>query len=343
LLFLLVACSSNPTSGNQSTPAATAAPVNGFGVAANHVHSLIALPNHVLVLATHYGIFRSQDDGTTWQEVAAGPGQLMEGLMAYSLGVSPLDSQRLYVLTLPAKIPHKGILGLYTSADKGRKWQLATTTAQLTSTSIFTVEPGNDTPTEVYVYLPEKGADGLEVSMDAGKHFSTAGTLPFGSILGLLAIPDAPGQLLAYGNDGIAHSSDSGKHWQVFKNITGGVYDVTTAGPHSPIYASGDAGIFASSDGGHTFTLVNSQASYGSLASSPTQSQVIYGKTGLSVYRSNDGGHTWQALPHIQGNLAVLAVDPSNASVVYLSLSYPTAVYRLGQNSKGWLSLTPQA
>src|SRR5215472_2278799 len=88
LLFLLAACSSNPTGGNQSTPSATAAPVNGFGVAANHVHSLIALPDHVLVLATHYGIFRSQDDGTTWQVVAAGPGQLMEGLMAYSLGVS---------------------------------------------------------------------------------------------------------------------------------------------------------------------------------------------------------------------------------------------------------------
>lgn len=344
VFFLLAACSSGPTNGNQSSnPPPGAAPVNGFGVAANHVHSLIALPNHVLVLATHYGIFRSQDNGTTWQEVAAGPGQPMEGLMAYSLGVSPLDSQRMYVLTLPATIPHKGILGLYTSADQGRTWQLAITTAQLTSTSIFMVEPGNDTATQVYVYLPEKGATGLYVSMDAGKHFSSVGTLPFGSILGLLAIPNAPGQLLAYGNDGMARSSDSGKHWQVFKNITGGIYDITTSGPHSAIYASGDAGIFASTDGGHTFTLVNSQASYSSLTVSPVQPQVIYGKTGLSVYRSSDGGHSWQALPHINGNLAVLAVDPDNASVVYLSLSYPTAVYRLDQNSKGWLSLTPQA
>jgi len=343
LIVLLAACSSNPIGGNQPTTTPSTTPVNGFGVAANHVHSLIALPNHVLVLATHYGIFRSQDDGKTWQEVAAGSGQPMQGLMAYSLGVSPLDSQRMYVLTLPATIPHNGILGLYTSADQGRTWQLTITTSQLTSTSIFLVEPGNDTPNEVYIYLPEKGSSGLEVSMDAGKHFSTVGTLPFGSILGLLAIPNAPGQLLAYGNDGIARSSDSGKHWQVFKNITGGIYDVTTAGPHSPIYASGDAGIYASNDGGKTFTLVNTQASYGSLAVSPTQPQVIYGKTGLSVFRSSDGGHTWQALPHIGGNLAVLAVDPSNASVVYLSLSYPTAVYMLDQNSKAWLSLTPQA
>ena len=61
------------------------------------------------------------------------------------------------------------------------------------------------------------------------------------------------------------------------------------------------------------------------------------------LYRSQDGGHTWNALPHISGNLAVLAVDPINASSVYLSLSYPTELYRLSQDSKGWTSLTPQA
>jgi len=38
----------------------------------------------------------------------------------------------------------------------------------------------------------------------------------------------------------------------------------------------------------------------------------------------------------------VLAVDPANALQVYLSLSYPTALYRLDQGGKDWLSLTPQ-
>src|SRR6266851_3254955 len=111
LVCLLAAC------GTNSPPPTTQpalARVNGFGTAANHVHSLIALPNHVLVLATHYCIFRSEDDGATWQEVAAGPNQPMQGLMTYSLSISPLDSQRMYVLTLPATSPHKGILGLYT-------------------------------------------------------------------------------------------------------------------------------------------------------------------------------------------------------------------------------------
>ncbi len=340
VLLLVSACGpNNTTTQPEATP--TQAPVNGFGTAANHVHSLLAFPNHVLVLATHYGIFRSEDSGTTWKEVAAGPNQLMQGLMTYSLTASPLDPKRLFVLTLPAVSPHAGILGLYTSADQGQTWRLAITTASLTSSSIFMTEAGNDTPDEVYIYLPDLGALGLRVSLDDGQRFSNTGMLPFGNILGLLAIPGAAGQLLAYGSDGMARSTDGGAHWQVLKGINGGIYDVATAGAHSPIYASGDAGIFSSLDGGKTFTLVNGQASFTSLTVSPVQPQVIYGKTGLTTYRSSNGGRTWSALPHISGNLAVLAVDPNNASQVYLSLSYPTAVYQLGQNGTAWQSLTP--
>jgi photosystem II stability/assembly factor-like uncharacterized protein len=344
IALLLVACSGGGSSGG-TQPDANATPqdVNGFGVAANHVHSLIALPTHVLVMATHYGIFRSRDNGATWQEVAGGPGQLMGGLMTYALTYSPLDPQRLYVLTQIATIPHSGTLGLYTSADEGKTWKLSITTASITNTSIFTEAAGNDNPNEVYIYLSDLGALGLKVSLDNGQHFSSTGTLPFGLIFGVLPIPGAPGQLLAYGSNGMARSTDGGNHWQVFKSITGGIDDVTTAGPRSPIYASGDAGVYSSLDGGKTFKLMYSQASIASLTVSPTQPQVIYGKTGLTIYRSEDGGRTWNPLPHISGNLAVLAADPTDASEVYLSLSYPTALYRLNQDGKEWASLTPPA
>ncbi len=341
IALLLVACGGD-TTGAQPTANPTVVQVNGFGTAANHVHSLAVLPPHVLVLATHYGLFRSQDGGTSWQEVAGGSNQPMEGLMTYSLTYNPLNPQRLYVLTQPAVIPHSGTVGLYTSADEGRTWKLSIASASITSRTIFVVAPGNDTPDEVYVYLSELGPLGLKRSLDNGQHFTRTGTLPFGMIFSVLAVPGAPGHLLAYSSEGMAYSTDSGIHWQVIKNISGSINNVTTAGPHSPVYASGDAGIYTSSDGGKTFQLVYTQASFASLTASPTQPQVIYGKTGTSVYRSDDGGHSWNTLPHISGNLAVLSADPMNALSVYLSLSYPTALYRFSQDSKDWLSLTPQ-
>jgi photosystem II stability/assembly factor-like uncharacterized protein len=342
LIAILLAACGGGASGAQPTANPTEVQVNGFGTAANHVHSLLALPPHVLVMATHYGLFRSQDDGTSWQEVAGGSDQLMGGLMTYSLTYSTLNSQRLYVLTQPAVIPHTGTVGLYTSADEGRTWKLSIASASITSTTIFVVAPGNENPNEVYIYLSELGPQGLKRSLDNGQHFTSAGTLPFGLIVGVLAIPGAPGHLLAYGPNGMAYSTDDGTHWQVIKSITSSINYVTTAGPHSPTYASGDAGIYSSSDGGKTFQLVYTQASFASLTASPMQPQVLFGKTGTNVYRSDDGGHSWNTLPHISGNLAVLTADPMNALSVYLSLSYPTELYHLSQDSKDWSSLTPQ-
>ena len=90
IALLIVACSDNST-GPQVAASPAPAPVNGFGVAANHVHSLLVFPSHVLIMATHYGLFRSQDDGLSWQEVAGGPHQLRDGLMTYALVASPLN------------------------------------------------------------------------------------------------------------------------------------------------------------------------------------------------------------------------------------------------------------
>lgn len=340
LLMLFVVACGDGTPTSSATGGPTLVPVNGFGSAENHTHAMLALPHNVLVLATHYGLFRSADGGKTWKEVAGGPNQIMYNSMTDTLGVSPFNSQRLYVLTHLALTNHDKF-GLYTSDDAGQTWKLASAAPPAFNDPIFLEEPGNDTPNEVYIYRTDLGNRGLQVSIDDGQHFSTAGTLPFGNILGLLAIPNAPHHLLAYGNGGIARSTDSGVHWQVLKGISGAVTDMAMSGSNSPIYASGDAGILVSQDGGATFKLVNSQASYAALAVSPTQPQVLYGKTGLSTYRSTDGGHTWQPLPHVTGNLAVLAVNPDNPSQVYLSLSYPTEMYQLAPNDTTWQSLTP--
>lgn len=342
LCLVVLFCSAcNSTTGTDASATPTPERVNGFGTKSNHTHSLLVLPNGPLLVATHYGIFRSADSGKTWKIVAAGPNQLMQGLMSYSLVASPLNAQRLYVVGSPAVANPQGTPGLYTSVDQGLTWKLVSSVAQLDN--IYLAAPGNDNPDEVFIYLNKLGALGLKVSMDGGEHFSTPGTLPFGSLASLLAVPGTPGLLLASGTGGIARSTDGGAHWQLLKGIDGPVMGgMTTAGPGSPIYASGDAGIYASKDAGQTFTLVNSQASYNELTSPRSQPQVVYGKTATRVYRSADGGHTWNPLPPIRINMQNLAVDPTNASQLYLTLNYPTEVYRYSQESGSWSSLTPR-
>ncbi|GAC1462323.1 MAG: hypothetical protein PVS3B1_00230 [Ktedonobacteraceae bacterium] len=340
LVLLFSACSSF---GSADTPPENPPQqkVNGFGSAQNHVHSFLSFPGNVLVLATHYGLFRSTDDGKSWTLRAAGPGQLMDGMMTFSLTSSPLDPQRLYVLTQPSVNNPKGIQALYTSADQGVTWQMGVKTADIGA--MYFVAAGNDSANEVYTYVSSEGAQGFKVSKDNGKSFSSPGALPFGRILGMLAVPGSPDNLLVYSNDGVARSLDGGAHWTAVQGVDGAVYGMTTAAPHSPIYASGDAGIYSSQDGGKSFKLVYTAARYGALTASPVQAQEIYGKTGRSIYESTDGGHSWKTLPPIKGNLESLTPAANDASRLYLALSYPTEVYRYDKEQSAWVSLTPKA
>ncbi len=340
LAILCSSCdSSNTTDTTPQNPPQQR--VNGFGTAQNHVHSFLSFPSNVLVLATHYGLFRSTDGGASWKVTAAGPGQLMDGMMTFSLVSSTLNPQRLYVLTQPSVNNPKGIQALYTSADQGVTWQMGVKTADIGA--MYFVAAGNDSVDEVYTYVTSEGAQGFKVSKDNGKHFTSPGSLPFGRILGMLAVPGSPGTLLVYSNDGVARSEDGGAHWSMVQGVDGAVYGMTTSGPNRPIYASGDAGIYSSQDGGKSFKLVYTAARYGALITSPVQPQEIYGKTGRLIYKSTDGGHTWKALPQIKGNLESLTPDSSDVSRLYLALSYPTEVYRYDQGHSTWVSLTPKA
>ena len=226
---------------------------------------------------------------------------------------------------------------------------MAITSAQLGNDN-FIVQSGNQSPDQVYVYVSILGAKGLKVSEDAGQHFTALGTLPFGGIQGLLALPRVSGALLAYGTEGVARSTDGGMHWDVVPSISQqAVFGITTGGPNRPIYASADQGIYVSQDGGKSFTLVHPGASYSALTASPVDPQLLYGKTSSTIFRSTDGGHTWNALPpptESHGSLYALAADPTNSALLYLGLSYPTEVFRYDQESKNgqpWTSLTSQA
>ncbi|WP_126595269.1 WD40/YVTN/BNR-like repeat-containing protein [Dictyobacter aurantiacus] len=336
LLLLLSACSALDGS-IQPTATPDAQKVNVFGTAANHVHAMMALPGNVLLVATHYGLYRSADTGKSW----SGPNQGMGDMMTSSLTSSPMDRQHVYLLAEHSLSSQTGTIGLYASSDGGSSWQPASKASD--TGKMYTIVAGNRSANELYAYVPTKGANGFVVSQDGGKHFSSPGPLPFGRILGILALPGQPGQLLVYSNDGAARSSDGGAHWQTIKDFTSAVYNMTTSGPREPIYASGDQGIMVSKDGGKSFSMAYADARYSALTAVPDQPEMVYGKTGRMIYKSTDGGHSWKTLPQIKGNLENLVPDPQVSSRLFLSLSYPCAVYQFDQQNPTWTSLTPKA
>lgn len=340
LALLFASCGGTDTTTGST---ANTAKVNVFGTAANHPHSLLVLPNHVLLLATHYGLFRSADDGQSWKMVAGGAGQAMEGLMTYSMVSSPLDDKRIYVLAeIVDKTISKGIPGLYSSSDQGQTWQLSIATSTLGQRNIFLAEAGNTATDEVYIYLNALGSRGLQVSQDKGQHFQAPGELPFGSLSSLIAVPGQKHTLLAGSSDGLARSEDGGQHWDKIAG-TGGIYELTASKANGPIYASGDDGVYVSQDGGKSFTRVYADSAINSLSASAQQPLTLYGKTGTALYRSQDGGKSWDKLPALQGNYFNVVANPTQAGQVYISLSYPVAVYRFDQGSQHWTSLTPKA
>jgi photosystem II stability/assembly factor-like uncharacterized protein len=340
LFMLLSACNVPGFVSNNTQLTSAQMNVNGFGTAANHGHSLLALPNKVLLVATHFGLYRSTDDGKHW----SGPDKTMGDMMTYSLVSSPLDPQRLYVLAELTYSGESGVEGLYTSTDAGASWQLAASAKAVGK--MFLVVAGNRSVNEVYAYEQNLGNPvRFLVSQDGGRHFTSPGTtLPFGRIQGILPIPNEPSQLLIYSNDGgVARSTDGGVHWHVLPGFDASVFSMTTGDQKSPIYADSDAGIYVSRDEGQSFQLVYAKSSYSALTAVPGEPEMVYGKTGRMIYKSVDGGHTWNALPQIKGNLEDLALDPDNTSRLFLSLSYPMEVYELDPQNSVWISLTPKA
>lgn len=335
MLLCLSACSSYAAVSQSQTPVVQN--VNGFGTAANHVHAMLALPGQNLLLATHYGLYRSDNDGKSW----IGPNATMSNMMSSSLSSSPINRQRVYVLVEHSLTTQSGGIGLYTSVDGGVTWKYTSPATQ--TGKMYTVVAGNRSANEVYAYVATKGAQGLLVSEDGGTHFSSPGALPFGSILGILPLPGKPGQLLVYSNDGVAHSSDGGAHWQVINSFSAAIYNMSISGTSNTIYASGDQGIFISQDGGKSFTLVDGNDHYSALTAVGGLPETVYGKTGRLIYKSVDGGHTWKALPSLQGNLENLVPDPQSPSRLFLSLSYPSGVELYNGQSGSWTSLTPKA
>src|SRR5258708_22010743 len=105
----------------------------------------------------------------------------MDGLMLFKLAQSTVDPQRVYVLAIKRtdnSAAARATTGIYTSADAGQSWQLATSLVAFPTQTVFTIATGTASAGQVFAIVPSLGDHGLYASDDAGGHWRAPAPAP---------------------------------------------------------------------------------------------------------------------------------------------------------------------
>ncbi len=251
------------------------------------------------------GIYRSTDDGATWQNVG-----LRSSGATGRIVVDPTNSQRIFVAAAGNLFVPGGQRGVYRSTDGGTTWTKVLAGANGTTGAVdLAIDPSN--PQRVYATM-----------WDHIRH------------------PD----LRVYGGvgSGVYRSTDGGTTWARLSNgLPAPSADVGRIGvavaPTNPMHlyamvidASGDfTGLYTSTDGGDSWTkqptsgnLSGSQATYGwwfgRLWVDPANENHAWA-AGVTLEETTNGGGTWNAAAlSVHADQHAMAWDPTTPGRIYL-------------------------
>ncbi len=264
------------------------------------------------------GIFKSTDGGTTWKHLTEGLPDAIEA----NLAVAPSDPSRLYAMVAgvaPAGARNKGgpttgVVGFYTSADRGEHWTAVDAPGIPADTSgpadprplarigggdlpTITVDPKR--PSVVY-----SSTIVLWRTSDGGHTWSAVRGSPGGDdYQNTWVNPNNPDILFAVSDQGAVISANHGESWSNwYTQPTAAMYHVTTdnAFPYRVCGGQQDSGSGCvdsrSMDGEITFHdwhPVNIQE-YGIAAPDPRDPDLVYGsgRTNISLYNRQTGQTT---------------------------------------------------
>jgi photosystem II stability/assembly factor-like uncharacterized protein len=304
-------------------------------------YNLLIDPNQRRALGTDSQIFKSTDEGSTWQKLS-GAGLPETGRGTIGLAVAPTtNGKRVYTIINS---------GIFRSDDGGDHWQRTTTDPRITGSTFFGklyVDPRN--PDLVYVMQTS-----MYRSTDGGKTFESYKGAPSGEDQHVLWIDPEDTQRMILGSDqGAIVSLDSGRTWtDWFTQPTGQFYHVITdnAFPYR-LYAaqqdSGSVAVLSRSDFGQiTYRDWFSTGAFesGYIAPDPLNPNLIYsvGWYG-SVFR----------LDRTTGQIATvfapgakyrytwetpLVFSPRDPKTMYLGMQY---VMKTSDGAQTWQQISP--
>jgi photosystem II stability/assembly factor-like uncharacterized protein len=266
------------------------------------------------------GVYRSTDQGATWQPADRG----LPASIGCDLVADPVNGGTLYaacgdglfktvdaggrwrqldvdnadVPIVSVADPQRLYLGGLRSRDGGRRWSVAAASNDALHCQALVADPRD---AEGFFCVTEDVA----VSRRSGGERYTLLRPPAGvDVSSLLAAPGAPDRLLASTEDGAVHAiTNRGATWTQLGHIPGpSVSDLASDDSGTIVYARQYEDLVRSADGGRTWHALPAawrQFSFRTYAIDPRDAQVVYVGTADGLYVSLDGGYTWQ--PSVRG------------------------------------------
>jgi photosystem II stability/assembly factor-like uncharacterized protein len=291
------------------------------------------------------GIYRSEDNGRTWQVVSPGP-----GTAARVLAINPADQSVLYAGTGSGSAALTN--SLWFSDNAGQTWHQFAIGLPVSPEGLV---PGvtalavdQSQPNVLYVGTDGHGVYRFSVEPgDAGYELVGGISLVTAHVNGLVVGPDST--VYALTNDGLFFTD--GRAWQSINPPEKSVVSLAVA-PDDPqrLYAgTASTGLYRSTDGGRTWehvtqglymvpgvplritaVTVDQQNPYRVVAATAygVGSQI----TNEGIYESQDAGHTWRRLA---GANSLVTQLTANRGVVYAATD--SGLARYGQ-LESWLA-----
>lgn len=289
----------------------TSGPEGGYAA------DLLSTPQALLLGLESGGVYRSTDDGMTWQYASTGLVGLGAGADAFAMlgtkvfvstgfGISisvdggqtwtpttnGLPSSGLYVAAFAVRSPNALFAGaddgIYRTLDSGATW--TKTSAGLTDSSVRAL-----ISTATHVFAGTE--NGVFRSSNDGVSWELASTgLAAGDGMEILGMAALPGVVVAGTRQGAYHSSDNGTTWtQAASGLTSHAVPTVFASGTDFFAGTFGTGVYRSTDAGAHWSSSSQGWSMGNVRAMCVHNGALFGGNYGSpvVYKSTDNGASW--------------------------------------------------
>ncbi len=280
------------------------------------------------------GVFRSDDEGQTWQPSAGGT----EG-HAYSTAV--------HDYAFSPEFGSDGIVfaatwgGMFRSAVGGQSWSWVGGLYSGPFGSINSVAIAPDFATSGHM-MATSGWGGLYLSQDGGIHWTANYSLPVAGPIAYSPAFAADDAAFVAGWYGLYRTADEGASWTHVLTSSLTSLAVSPGFATDGTVLAGGYEVHISHDGGTSWisvTLPVTSVLVTDLAMSPDFStdQTVFAGTSAGLYESHDGGLTWEAAAGYPGPaVQALAISPGWPAHGVLLAGTDRGVYRTADGGVTW-------